>query len=110
MGVKISRTQIELTEAEIEKIAGIYHSWRAGDGSFVPEPGFCAVATLDEITERKFALNPGRYTGAAETEDLDEEPFPERLERLLVDVDKQLTEGAALDAQIKEKLSALRGL
>jgi type I restriction enzyme M protein len=32
LGSKVSRTQIELTDAEIARIAGTYHAWRAADG------------------------------------------------------------------------------
>ena len=39
MGSKISRTQIELTDEEIERIASTYHAWRGTDaGEYADEP------------------------------------------------------------------------
>ena len=44
-------------------------------------PGFCKIATLDEIAEHGHVLTPGRYVGAEEVED-DGVPFAEKMEGL----------------------------
>jgi type I restriction enzyme M protein len=66
MGEKISRTQIELTEDEIAKVAATYHAWRGQEGHAVYEdiPGYCASATLMQIEAFDFLLTPGRYVGS----------------------------------------------
>ncbi len=68
-----SRKQKELSDADIERVAVVYSQFKR---TSVPEaiPGFCRVATLDEIRdEHKYSLTPGRYVGSAasEEEDLD---------------------------------------
>lgn len=67
MGQAISRTQIELSEAEIARICVTYHSWRgqAGAGSFEEEIGFCSSASLAAIEAAGFALTPSRFVGVA---------------------------------------------
>ena len=56
-GQKISRTQIELTDEEIERIASRYHAWRGtGGGEYIDEPGFCRSATLARSRRRLHAL------------------------------------------------------
>jgi hypothetical protein len=66
LGKKVSRTQIVLTEEEIERIVTTYRSWRGEveGGSYEDVKGFCRSATLDEIEEFGFNLSPGRYVGA----------------------------------------------
>jgi type I restriction enzyme M protein len=62
LGRKISRTQIELTEEEIARIASCYHCWRGTEhGDYADEPGFCNSAALAEIEAAGFTLSPGRY-------------------------------------------------
>src|SRR5690606_36674970 len=71
LGVLVDRTRRELTDEDIQKIAGTYHAWRgeAGAGSYADVPGFCKSATLDEIRKHGHVLTPGRYVGAAEQEE-----------------------------------------
>jgi type I restriction enzyme M protein len=65
MGRKISRTQIDLTEEEVHRIAGTYHAWRGTtESDYADEPGFCKSASLEEVSETGFTLSPGRYVGA----------------------------------------------
>jgi type I restriction enzyme M protein len=42
-----------------------YHAWRGepGEGEYNDVSGFCASATIEEITEDRFVLTPGRYVG-----------------------------------------------
>jgi len=77
LGTMIDRVHRELTEEDVQKIAGTYHAWR-GDisvraNSNSPQyqdiPGFCKSATLDEIRKHDYILTPGRYVGAPEVED-----------------------------------------
>ncbi|MGZ4267639.1 MAG: N-6 DNA methylase [Solirubrobacteraceae bacterium] len=66
MGHKISRTQIELSEDELLKIANVYHAWRGRPDAakYEDEPRFCKSATLAEIEAQNFFLVPRRVCGA----------------------------------------------
>jgi len=106
LGTMIDRVHRELTEEDIQKIAGIYHAWRGNDGcdkEYEDEPGFCKAATLDDIQEHNYILTPGRYVGAAEVEE-DDEPFEEKMERLTVALREQMEESAKLDKTILANL------
>ncbi len=94
-----SRKQKELSADEIEKVAAVYRQFRRKDK---PDevPGFCRVATLDEIREHKYALTPGRHIGAADEQE-DDEPFEERLPRLKGLLRNQMEEARKLDHAIE---------
>ena len=50
MGEKISRTQIELTPEEIERLASTYHRWRGTETpDYEDEAGFSKSASLEEV-------------------------------------------------------------
>jgi len=108
MGEKISRTQIELTEEEIARIASTYHAWRGqhGAGAYTDVPGFCKAATLEEIRKHGHILTPGRYVGA-EAQEEDDEPFEEKMARLVARLRGQQAEAAKLDGAIAANLKEL---
>jgi type I restriction enzyme M protein len=45
-------------------------------------PGLCRVATIREIEQQGWSLNPGRYVGVAAGEAVSDEDFKELLEEL----------------------------
>jgi type I restriction enzyme M protein len=108
LGVLIDRVHRDLTDDEIAQIAGTYHAWRgdAGAGEYADVPGFCKSATTDDIRSHGYVLTPGRYVGAAEVEE-DDEPFAAKMERLTTTLAAQMSEGAQLDAAIRDNLRAL---
>jgi type I restriction enzyme M protein len=108
LGHLVDRVHRELSEKEIAYIAQTYHSWRdeKAAGTYKDQPGFCAEASIEEIREHDFVLNPGRYVGAAEQED-DDEPFPERLSRLTKTLKEQFAESARLESAIRANFSLL---
>jgi type I restriction enzyme M protein len=121
LGRMISRTQRELTDEDIARIADTYHLWRGeklpplqgegrgGDGvpaAYEDIPGFCKSATLDEVRKHGHVLTPGRYVGAEAQED-DGEPFEEKMQRLAATLREQQTEAAKLDAAIAANLKEL---
>lgn len=93
-----SRKQKQLTTDEIERIAAVYREFRR-NGKPAEVPGFCKVATLEEVRGHKYALTPGRYVGSAEADD-DGEPFEEKLPRLTALLKAQMQESAKLDRAI----------
>jgi type I restriction enzyme M protein len=69
-------------------------------------PGFCKSATLDEIRKHGYVLTPGRDVGA-EVHDDDDEPFGEKMARLVEQLRKQQAEAAKPDAAIAANLKEL---
>jgi type I restriction enzyme M protein len=107
-GTLIDRIHRELTDGDIARISGVYHAWRGDKGADKYEdiPGFCKSATRDLIATHDFALNPGRYTGAADLE-TDDEPFEDKMRRLAAALREQQGESAKLDAAIGSNLKEL---
>ena len=108
MGSMVDRTHRELTDEDIQKIAGTYHAWR-GDkttGEYSDTPGFCRAAPIDEVRKHGHVLTPGRYVGSEAAED-DGEPFDEKMKRLTAQLRQQMEEGRKLDATIEDNLKGL---
>jgi type I restriction enzyme M protein len=105
MGTKISRTQIELTEEEIERIASTYHAWRGTiDIDYNDEPGLCRGSDRTEIEASGFNLSPGRYVGAPESEE-DEVAFEERMATLVDKLAEEMAENERLAGEVKNALA-----
>lgn len=108
LGTMLNRTQKELTDDDIRRVADTYHAWRGAKkmGNYEDTPGFCKSATLDEIGKHGHVLTPGRYVGAEDGEE-DDEPFDDKLKRLTAQLDAQLEEGGRLEKVIKDNLKGL---
>ena len=66
LGTLTDRTHRELEETDLDRIAGAYRAHR-GDGDATgrrDEPGFSRTATLEDIREAGYDVNPGRYVRA----------------------------------------------
>ena len=108
LGALVDRTHRELSDEEIQRIAGTYHAWRGveGAGDYDDIAGFSKSASLDEIRKHGHVLTPGRYVGAEAAED-DGEPFEDKMRRLTKRLRVQQAEGAKLDAIIARNLEEL---
>jgi type I restriction enzyme M protein len=105
LGRKISRTQIELTEQEIARIADTYRAWRGTtDGDYADQPGFCKSATVADAESADFTLSPGRYVGAPEAEE-EEIAFEERMATLVDRLAEELAENERLTGNVREALA-----
>ena len=86
--------------AELERLiadpASEHHTTDAGVAAEQAVPGFCRVATLDEVRAHGYALTPGRYVGSTESDE-DEEPFEEKMPRLVAELERQFAEGRQLE-------------
>jgi len=107
LGTSVSRVQIELSDADIERIAQTVADWRGepldvgGEiGEYADIPGFCRSVTLTEIAEHGHVLTPGRYVGAEEVED-DDEAFADKMQRLT----EKLGEQMAKVREVREAVS-----
>jgi type I restriction enzyme M protein len=108
LGRMVDRTHRELTDEDIARIANTYHAWRGEKdaGKYKDVPGFCKSATLEEVRKHGYVLTPGRYVGAHEQEE-DDEPFDQKMQRLVAQLREQQAEAAKLDAAIAANLKEL---
>ncbi|MEU1244082.1 class I SAM-dependent DNA methyltransferase [Micromonospora parva] len=109
IGAMVSRTERELTNDDIRRIAGTYSAWRGTDKTveYADEPGFCRSVTLDEIREHDFILTPGRYIGAADVDTSDDEPINEKIPRLTKELFAHFDESARLAAVVRDQLGRI---
>lgn len=109
LGNLIDRVHRELTDEEITRLADTYHAWR-GDKDckqkYEDIPGFCFSATTEEIESHGYVLTPGRYVGAEELEE-DDEPFDEKMQRLVGILNEQFAESRKLEKAIRKNLAGL---
>jgi type I restriction enzyme M protein len=109
LGRLVDRTHRELSDEEIQRIAGAYHTWRGETSieAYVDTPGFCKSATLEEISEHRYVLTPGRYVGTEDVED-DDEPFEIKMARLTAKLEEQFAESDQLEMTIRSNLRTLK--
>ena len=100
-----SRKQKQLSAEDVERIAAVYREYRH-TGVPVEVPGFCKVASLNEVREHKYVLTPGRYVGAEEAEE-DDEVFEDKMHRLVSQLGKEMFESAQLDEQIRRNFAEI---
>lgn len=120
---QIDRAHRDWTPAQIECLANIARLYRGEEtenlhdsaglmnehfpnGTYVDIPGLCKVATISEIEDQGWSLNPGRYVGVAarEEEDFD---FKERLEELNEELETLNAEARELEERIAENVANL---
>ena len=108
LGSMISRVQCEFTDEVISRIADTVSAWRgeAGAGAYQDIAGFCRSVKLSEIAQHGHVLTPGRYVGAEEVEDNDED-FATKMQQLTEKLGEQMAKGAELDQLIRQKLGGL---
>ena len=122
---QIDRAHREFTPAQIEFISNIVRLYRGEDtedsrGSdelvlenfpeleYQDVAGLCKVATLDEIREQGYSLNPGRYVGVA-LEEEDDFDFHEKLTELNDELQGLNAEARELEERIGANVSGLLG-
>ncbi len=108
LGTLVDRVHRELTDADLEKIASTYHAWREDKdaGKYKDVAGFCKAATTAEIAAHGYVLTPGRYVGAEEVDD-DGEPFEEKMQRLVAELNLQFAEAKRLEKTIRANLESI---
>ena len=106
MGTMVTRKNRELTDEDIQKITGTYHSWRTIDGKYSDIKGFCKAAKISEVEKNGFVLTPGRYVGTNYVEE-DDEVFEEKMKRLTAELGQQFKQSRELEAKIKENLKSI---
>ncbi len=102
MGKLISRKIRVLEQDDINKIIKAYKDFE--NGALNDVPGFCKGAKLDEIIEKDYSLNPGRYVGADESNKLTPEEIQEELRKTSAKLFNLIKEGKELEEKVKEIL------
>jgi len=105
MGHLINRRTRELSEEDIQKIAGTYHNWRNPNGNYEDIKGFCNSASVERVKELDYVLTPGRYVGLPDDED--DFDFNERFTSLKAEFEEQLKEEEKLNKLINENLERI---
>ncbi|MEJ8821528.1 class I SAM-dependent DNA methyltransferase [Variovorax humicola] len=108
LATMISRVQCELTDEVIDRIGATVAAWRGETTAAQYEDiaGYCRSVPLAEIGEHGHVLTPGRYVGAEEVEDNDED-FADKMQKLTEKLGEQMAKGAELDQLIRQKLEGL---
>lgn len=104
----ISRVQSKLDDDVIKEIGKAVSAWRGEPNSaeYQDVAGFCRSVKLAEIALHGHVLTPGRYVGAEEVEDNDED-FATKMQQLTEKLGEQMARGAELDMLIRQKLGGL---
>lgn len=126
LGYMKDRVLRDFNAEDMAKITDTFRKWRHDESAFradgmrrgttLPsiEPGdlyadvkgFCKSATLAEIAAHGHVLTPGRYVGAEDVAD-DGEPFDEKMQKLVTELNAQFAESAKLEQAIKANLEGL---
>ncbi|WP_405769876.1 type I restriction-modification system subunit M [Streptomyces sp. NBC_01538] len=113
MGEMVDRTERVLTEADLAKIAGVYHAWRGTTSAreagltYEDEAGFCFSADLATVREHGYVLTPARYVGAVEAEEEGAEVVAERIASLTEELYGLFDRSAELENAVREQLGRI---
>ncbi|KAA0876452.1 class I SAM-dependent DNA methyltransferase [Nitrincola tapanii] len=102
LGYMKDRVLRDFTADDIRKVTDTYHAWQKGIG-YEDISGFCASASFEQIEKHDFVLTSGRYVGVADAEE-DNEPFPDKMQRLTAQLKSQFEDSARLEKAIKHNL------
>ncbi|OPZ45161.1 MAG: N-6 DNA Methylase [Bacteroidetes bacterium ADurb.BinA104] len=122
---QVTRALREFTPAQIEFIANIVRLYRGQptqnredseelmkesfpDGKYVDVPGLCKVATIQEIEEQGWSLNPGRYVGIANGSEEDFH-FTGRFRELSDDLESLCNEARQLEEKVRQNRAWILG-
>ncbi len=109
LGTLVDRTRREFSDEDASMITNTYRAWRGNSsaGTYENIRGFCHAARIDEIRSRRYALVPGRYTGASEPVS-DDEPFLEKILALADIFSTQLAKSKQLEDQISLAFKSIK--
>ncbi len=103
MGRMISRKLRILDPEDIDKVAKTYHAYKKNEG-YQDVLGFCKKASIEEIKEKDFSLNPGRYVGVDDSNKMTPEEIQEELKKTSAELFKLMEEGKELEDKVKQIL------
>src|SRR5574344_73030 len=103
MGRMVTRRIRVLDPEDINKVAQTYHAYRKGEG-YEDKLGFCKKASLEEIREKDYSLNPGRYVGVDDSNKMSPEEIQVELKKTSEELFKLMEEGKELEEKVKQIL------
>lgn len=106
LGEMTSRKLRVLTDAEMERIANVYHNWRNIKGKYEDIQAFCKSASLQDIIKQDFKLTPGIYVGSEDAE-IDLIPFEEKMDALKATLKQQFAKSNELQKRIEKNLQSI---
>lgn len=101
---QVTRAIRDFTSEQIQFIANIVHLYRCGKHKDIA--GLCKLATIKEIEEQGWSLNPGRYVGVTEKEP-DDFNFKEKMIELNDELTKLNAEARVLENKISENVKEI---
>ncbi len=114
MGTMVDRTERVLTEDDLTKISDTFHAWRGAPSArekglaYEDSSGFSYSATMEEIRKHDHILTPGRYVGAVEIDESEDEPIEEKIARFKEELLARFEESAQLDAVVRTQLERIK--
>ena len=106
MGELVERTKRVLENEEISRLEETYHQFRIPGQEVEEEPGFSAVASLEEVRSNDYKLTPGLYVGFEDDEG-DRVPFEVKMPQLIDELEGQFAESDRLQQKIRTNLRRL---
>jgi len=120
---QIDRAHREFSPEQIEFLANIVRLYRGEkpentrdsvslmkkhfpDGKYRDVKGLCKIATIDEIKEQGYSLNPGRYVGVAEGE-VEDFNFREKIGAFNEELERLNSDAHQLENKISENIGEL---
>jgi len=79
------------------------------NGEYQDIPGLCKVATIEQVEEQGWSLNPGRYVGVAQGDEEHDEDFAAKLETLQEELEVLNGEAHELEQTIAENVNKILG-
>jgi type I restriction enzyme M protein len=86
-----------------EKLAEVFGT----KPSYADVPGLCKAATIAEIEEQGWSLNPGRYVGVAPGEEISDEDFRLQLETMNEELRSLNAQARELEKVVAENVASL---
>ncbi len=106
MGSMKTRSLKELSKKDINLIADTVHSFQKGE-NYEDVQGFCKAVDIEEIRKQDYILTPGIYVGIKENEDIDQEPFEEKMARLTGELSELFKKGDELQEEVRKQLGGI---
>ncbi len=106
---QIDKAHRDWTDEQIEQIASIVRSYRKEEGAkeYEDVKGLCKVATIKEVEDAGWSLNPGRYVGETDNGDEDDGNFSENVNKLHKELKDLNEEAHELEKKIFDNLKKL---